>query len=27
VVIHPGTVWFEYALLDYRLVDEAGDTA
>jgi len=27
VVVHSGTVWFEYALLDYRLVDAAGDTA
>lgn len=26
-VIHPGTVWYEFAQLDHRLVDEAGDTA
>ena len=26
-VIHPGTVWYEYALLDHGLVDRAGDTA
>jgi hypothetical protein len=26
-VIHPGTVWTEFAFLDHRLVDAAGDTA